>query len=86
MVWFILKFLFIHLFNLFLAAWVSHGSGLPCCRPQAPGTKASVVAALGLQSLSSVAVTHRLSDPHTTGEILPDQGSNPCPLHWQMDS
>ena len=22
----------------------------------------------------------------TTCEILPDQGSNPCPLHWQVDS
>ena len=28
---------------------------------------------------------HRLSCPMACG-ILPDQGWNPCPLHWQVDS
>ena len=30
-------------------------------------------------------VTHRPSRSTACG-ILPDQGSNPCPLHWQADS
>ena len=33
----------------------------------------------------SVAVAHRLSCSTAYG-IFPDQGSNPCPLHWQADS
>ena len=37
-----------------------------------------------LQSTASVVVARRLSYP-TTSEIS-DQGSNPCPLHWQADS
>ncbi|CAI9151704.1 unnamed protein product [Rangifer tarandus platyrhynchus] len=34
---------------------------------------------------ASVVVAHRLSCPETCG-IFPDQGSNPCSLHWQADS
>ena len=45
----------------------------------------SVVVALGLQSTGSVVVVHGLSCSAACG-ILPDQGSNPCPLHWQADS
>ena len=33
----------------------------------------------------SVAVAHGPSCSAACG-ILPDQGSNPCPLHWQADS
>ena len=33
----------------------------------------------------SVVVAHGLSCSAACG-ILPDQGSNPCPLHWQADS
>ena len=33
----------------------------------------------------SVAVAHRPSCSAVCG-IFPDQGSNPCPLHWQADS
>ena len=33
----------------------------------------------------SVVVAHRLSCSVACG-IFPDQGSNPCPLHWQVDS
>ena len=39
----------------------------------------------GLQSLGSVVVVHRTSCSEAGG-IFPDQGSNLCPLHWQMDS
>ena len=41
--------------------------------------------ARGLQSAGSVVVAHGLSCSATRG-IIPDQGSNPCPLHWQADS
>ena len=45
----------------------------------------SVVVAHGLQSTGSVAVAYGLSCSAAC-EILPDQGLNPCPLHWQVDS
>ena len=38
-----------------------------------------------LQSIGSVVVVLRLSCP-VACEIFPDQGSNPRPLHWQVDS
>ena len=47
--------------------------------------KSSVVVARGLQSAGSVVVAHGLSCSMACG-IFPDQGSNPCPLHWQTDS
>ena len=39
----------------------------------------------GSRRAGSVAVAHGLSCSAACG-ILPDQGSNPCPLHWQADS
>ena len=45
----------------------------------------SVVVARGLQSIGSVVVAHGLSCSVACG-IFPDQGSIPCPLHWQADS
>ena len=91
---------FIHLIYLFLAAlglrcraqafpscgkwgplslaWVSHCRSLSCRGAQAPGTQASAV------------VAHRFTSCGTrcsaACRILPDQGSNPCPPHWQADS
>ena len=56
-----------------------------CCRARALGARASVVVACGLQSAGSVVVEHGLSCSAARG-IFPDQGSNPCPLHWQADS
>ena len=38
-----------------------------------------------LQSAGSVVVAHGLSCSAACG-IFPDQGSNPCPLHWQAGS
>ena len=49
------------------------------------GTRASVVVARGLRSTGSVVVTHGLSCSTACG-IFPDQGSNPCALHRQVDS
>ena len=39
----------------------------------------------GSRRAGSVAVAHGLSCSVACG-IFPDQGSNPCPLHWQADS
>ena len=41
--------------------------------------------ARALGARASVVVAHGLSCSAACG-ILPDQGSNPCPLHWQADS
>ena len=47
---------------------------------------ASLVGEHGIWSVrASVVVAHRLSYSKECG-ILPDQGSNPCLLHWQMNS
>ena len=39
----------------------------------------------GSRRAGSVVVAHGPSCPAACG-IFPDQGSNPCPLHWQADS
>ena len=39
----------------------------------------------GSRCTGSVIVAHRPSCSAARG-IFPDQGSNPCPLHWQADS
>ena len=51
----------------------SHCGGSSCCRAWALGGGASVAVAQGLGCSA-------------TCGIFPDQGSNPCPLHWQVDS
>ena len=59
--------------------------GLQAHRLSSCGTWASVVVARGLQSTGPVVVAHGLSCSAACG-IFPDQGSNPCSLHWQADS
>ena len=46
---------------------------------------ASAVVAPGLQRAGSVVVAPGLTCSVACG-IFPDQGSNPCLLHWQADS
>ena len=46
---------------------------------------ASVVGIPGLYSKDPIVVVHRLSCSEAWG-IFPDQGSNLCPLHWQVNS
>ena len=60
--------------------WASCDGGFSRCRARAQGTWASVLAACWLSSWA-----HGLSCPLGCG-IVPDQGSNPCALHWQADS
>ena len=54
-------------------AQASHCGGFSCCRTRALGPWASVVVACGLSCSMACG-------------IFPDQGLNPCSLHWQVDS
>ena len=53
--------------------WASQWNGFLCCRARALGVHASVVVARGLSCSAACG-------------IFPDQGLNPCHLHWQADS
>ena len=57
----------------------SHCSGFPSCTAQALGV-ASVFVVCGLSSCGIWALCS------TACRLFLDQGSNPCPLHWQVDS
>ena len=92
---FFLKFI-IYLLFIFLACWVfvsvrglslvaasgghssSRWAGLSLSRPLP-------LRSTGSRRAGSVVVAHRPSCSAACG-IFPDQGSNPCPLHWQADS
>ena len=87
---------FIYLFIYFWLCWVfvsvrglslvaasgghssSRCAGLSLSRPLS-------LRSTGSRRASSVVVAHGLSCSAACG-IFPDQGSNPCPLHWQADS
>ena len=89
-------FLLIYLFIYFWLCWVfvsvrglslvaasgrhssSRCAGLSLSRPL-------LLRSTGSRRAGSVVVAHGLSCPAACG-IFPDQGSNPCPLHWQADS
>ena len=66
-------------------AQASHCSGFSCCIARALGAWASVVEAPRLQSAGPVVGVKWLSCSVACG-IFPDKGSNPCFLHWQVDS
>ena len=87
---------FIYLFIYFWLCWVfvsvrglspvaasggqssSRCAGLSLSRPL-------LLRSTGSRRAGSVIVAHGLSCSAACG-IFPDQGSNPCPLHWQADS
>ena len=89
-------FFFIFIFFYFWLCWVfvsvrglslvvasgghssSRCAGLSLSRPL-------LLQSTGSRRAGSVVVAHRLSCCVACG-IFPDQGSNPCPLHWQADS
>ena len=54
--------------------------GLGCCARASSGCGAQL-----LIVMASLVVEHRFSCSAAHG-IIPDQGSNQCPLHWQVDS
>ena len=58
--------------TLHRGAWASHYRGL-------------LLRSTGSRRAGSVVVAHGPSCSVALG-IFPDQGSNPCPLHWQADS
>ena len=63
-------------------------AGLSSCGMWAQQLWCAGSRACGLQQLwhtGSVVVAHGLSCSVACG-IFPDQGQNPCPLHWQADS
>ena len=90
------SFKFIYLFIYFWPCWVfvsvrglspvaasgghssSQCAGLSLSRPL-------LLRSTGSRHAGSVVVAHGPSCYAAHG-ILPDQGSNPCPLHWQADS
>ena len=94
-IFFSLKYLFIYLFYLWLC-WVfvsvrglslvvasgdhssSRCAGLSLSRPL-------LLWSTGSRRAGSVIVAHGPSCSAACG-VFPDQGSNPCPLHWQADS
>ena len=77
------KWIFLCLIYLFLAV-----SGLRCCVRvfSSCGEQGLLfVAVRGLLIvMASLVVAHGLSCSAARG-IFPDQGLNPCPLHWQAD-
>ena len=93
---FLKKFLLIYLFSYLWLCWVfvsvrglslvvasgghssSRCAGLSLSRPL-------LLWSTGSRRAGSVVVVHGLSCSEACG-IFPDQGSNPCPLHWQVDS
>ena len=74
---------------LFLAAlWVFIAvHGLLCLRPSGAALRCGVRAShcCGFSYRRAQALGSRASVVVECG-IFPDQGSNPCPLHWQADS
>ena len=89
---FFLKYLFIYLWLCWVFVSVrglslvvasgghssSRYAGLSISRPL-------LLQSTGSRRASSVIVAHRPSCSAACG-IFPDQGLNPCPLHWQVDS
>ena len=62
----------------YLFIFISRCAGLSLTRPL-------LLQSTGSRHAGSVVVAHGPSCSAACG-ILPDQGSNPCPLHWQADS
>ena len=88
--------LFIYFYIYFWLCWVlasvrgpspvaaSGGRSSSQCAGVSP-SRPLLLWSTGSRCTGSVAVAHGPSCSAACG-ILPDQGSNPCPLHWQADS
>ena len=91
-----LFFVFINLFIYFWLRWVfvsvqglslvaaSGGHSSSRCAGLSPSWPL-LLRSTDSRHAGSVVVAHGLSCSAACG-IFPDQGSNPCPLHWQADS
>ena len=89
-------FKFVYLFIYFWLCWVFvsvHGLSLVAASGGHPSSRCAglslsrppLLRSTGSRRAGSVVVAHGPSCSAACG-ILPDQGSNPCPLHWQADS
>ena len=79
---------FVHAIFLSCGRWwllLLRSSGSRAPGHQQLQLRGSVVVAPRLQSAGSAVVVHGLSCTKAYG-IIPDQGSNLCLLHWQVDS
>ena len=89
-------FNFIYLFIYLWLSWVfvsvrglslvaaSGGHSSSWCTGLSP-SRPLLLRSTGSRCAGSAIVAHGPSRPVACG-IFPDQGSNPCPLHWQADS
>ena len=83
-------FIYFWLCCLFVSVWglspvvASGGHSSSRCAGLSPPRPLSL-RSTGSRHAGSVVVAHGPSRSGACG-ILPDQGSNPCPLHWQADS
>ena len=89
-------YLFIYLFIYLWLCWVfvsvrglsplaaSGGHSSPRCAGLSP-SRPLLLQSTGSRRAGSEIVAHGPSCSAACG-ILPDQGSDPCPLHWQADS
>ena len=75
----------INVIRLVAALWVDLGTTILTEISHTENIVASPVAEQGSRRAGSVVVAHGPSRSAARG-IFPDQGSNPCPLHWQADS
>ena len=94
-IFFFFKYLFIYLFYLWLC-WVFvtvRGLSLVVASGDHSSSRCAGLSSswplllwsTGSRRAGSVTVAHGRSCSAACG-IFPDQGSNPCPLHWQADS
>ena len=89
-------YLFTYLFIYLFVCWVfisvrglslvaaSGGHSSSRCAGLSP-SRPLLLRSTGSRHAGSVVVAHGLSCSAACG-IFPDQGANPCPLHWQADS
>ena len=93
---FFLIFIYLFIYFYFWLCWVfvsvrglspvaaSGGHSSSWCAGLSP-SQPLLLQSTGSRRAGSVAVAHGPSRSAACG-IFPDQGSNPCPLHWQADS
>ena len=82
-IYFCLCWVFISVWGLSLVAASGGHSSLRCTGLSLP--QPLLLWSTGSRRAGSVVVAHGPSRSAECG-IFPDQGSNPCPLHWQADS
>ena len=83
LIYFFLRWVFVAVRGLSLVAASGGYSSLQCAGFSLPWLL--LLRSKGSRCIGSVVVVHGLCGSAACG-IFPDQGSNPCPLHWQADS